>query len=73
MTVDCYERYESWQRFVYVIGETGPICYCGSGHWVDEENPALAQVGLRTVSHEMLVKATLAIHKGALCLGQTQI
>ena len=37
---------------------------------VDEENPAYVVVGLdREVTYEMLVKATLAIHKGAIFIG----
>ena len=39
---------------------------------VDEENPAYVVVGLdREVTYEMLVKATLAIHKGAMVWQQS--
>ena len=43
--------------------------YCYSSQ-KDEENPAYVVVGLdREVTYEMLVKATLAIHKGAIFIG----
>ena len=54
-------------KTVYVIGETGlKSAIAEAGYTVDEENPAYVVVGLdREVTYEMLVKATLAIHKGA--------
>ena len=62
-------------KTVYVIGETGlKSAIADAGYTVDEENPAYVVVGLdREVTYEMLVKATLAIHKGAYLLELTQI
>ena len=58
-------------KTVYVIGETGlKSAIAEAGYTVDEENPAYVVVGLdREVTYEMLVKATLAIHKGAIFIG----
>ena len=58
-------------KTVYVIGETGlQSAIADAGYTVDEENPAYVVVGLdREVTYEMLVKATLAIHKGAIFIG----
>ena len=55
-------------KTVYVIGETGlKSAIADAGYTVDEENPDYVVVGLdRDVTYEMLVKATLAIHKGAM-------
>lgn len=58
-------------KTVYVIGETGlKSAIADAGYTVDEENPDYVVVGLdRDVTYEMLVKATLAIHKGAMFIG----
>ena len=59
------------EKTVYVIGEHGlKSAIAEAGYTVDEENPAYVVVGLdREVTYEMLVKATLAIHKGAIFIG----
>lgn len=58
-------------RTVYVIGETGlKTATAQAGYVLDEDNPAYVVVGLDTdLTYDKLLKATLAIQKGAVFIG----
>lgn len=58
-------------KTAYVIGETGlQTAIAQAGYLVDEDNPAYVVVGLDTaLTYDKLLKATLAIQKGAVFIG----
>ncbi|MGT2907166.1 TIGR01457 family HAD-type hydrolase [Streptococcus dentiloxodontae] len=58
-------------KTAYVIGETGlKSAIAEAGYIEDSQNPAYVVVGLdRNLTYDMLVKATLAIQKGAVFIG----
>jgi 4-nitrophenyl phosphatase len=59
------------EKTVYIIGEDGlKEAIYEAGYKKDRENPAYVVVALDTdLTYEMLVLATLAIHKGAKFIG----
>lgn len=69
-TVD-YMNQLAKPKTVYVIGEMGlKTAIAQAGYVLDEDNPAYVVVGLDTdLTYDKLLKATLAIQKGAVFIG----